>query len=37
MDVSKLHALGWKHKINLEDGLKKVYREFEQQYMVQEP
>jgi GDP-L-fucose synthase len=24
-DVSKLHALGWKHKISLEDGLKKVY------------
>jgi len=37
MDVSKLHALGWKHKINLEDGLKKVYHEFEQQYVVKEP
>ncbi|NWF67007.1 MAG: GDP-L-fucose synthase [Campylobacterales bacterium] len=24
-DVSKLHSLGWKHKIELEDGIKKVY------------
>jgi len=24
-DVSKLHALGWKHKIELEDGIKKVF------------
>ena len=37
MDVSKLHVLGWKHKVNLEEGLKKIYHEFEQQYMVQEP
>ena len=29
MDVSKLHTLGWKHKINLEEGLKMVYEEFE--------
>ena len=29
MDVSKLHRLGWKHKINLEEGLKMVYEEFE--------
>ncbi|MCK4650909.1 GDP-L-fucose synthase [Candidatus Babeliales bacterium] len=25
LDVSKINKLGWKHKINLEDGLKKVY------------
>jgi GDP-L-fucose synthase len=25
-DVSKLNALGWKHKIELEDGLNKMYR-----------
>ena len=25
-DVSKLNALGWKHKINLEEGLKKQYQ-----------
>jgi GDP-L-fucose synthase len=25
-DVSKLHDLGWRHKIEIEDGLKKLYR-----------
>ncbi len=25
LDVSKLHNLGWKHKINLEDGIKMTY------------
>ncbi len=25
LDVSKLHATGWKHKTTLEDGIKKVY------------
>jgi GDP-L-fucose synthase len=28
MDVSKLHQLGWKHKIELEDGLKLAYQDF---------
>ena len=28
MDVSKLHALGWNHKINLQDGLKRVYSDY---------
>ena len=27
MDVSKLHALGWKHQIDLETGIKSVYEE----------
>ena len=27
MDVSKLHQLGWKHKITLEEGITKVYHE----------
>jgi GDP-L-fucose synthase len=27
MDVNKLHSLGWKHKINLEEGIKAVYEE----------
>lgn len=27
MDVSKLHSFGWKHKINLEDGISSVYKE----------
>jgi len=30
LDVSKLHALGWKHRISLEEGIKMVYREVEQ-------
>ena len=25
MDVSKMHDLGWKHKINLEEGIQKTY------------
>ncbi len=28
LDVSKLHALGWKHKIDLEDGIKLAYEDF---------
>ena len=24
-DVTKLHALGWKHKINLNEGIQKMY------------
>ncbi len=27
MDVSKLHSFGWKHKINLEEGISSVYAE----------
>ena len=27
MDVSKLHSIGWKHKINLKEGIEKVYQE----------
>ena len=27
MDVSKLHSYGWKHKINLEEGITSVYKE----------
>jgi GDP-L-fucose synthase len=27
MDVSKLHSFGWKHKINLEEGIRGVYEE----------
>lgn len=27
MDVSKLHSLGWKHKIRLEEGIASVYNE----------
>ncbi|MBP6311741.1 MAG: GDP-L-fucose synthase [Flavobacteriales bacterium] len=28
MDVGKLHKLGWKHKIDLRDGISAVYAEF---------
>jgi GDP-L-fucose synthase len=28
MDVSFLHSLGWKHKIELEDGIRAVYDDF---------
>jgi len=28
MDVSRLHNLGWKHKIDLRDGITSVYAEF---------
>jgi GDP-L-fucose synthase len=29
LDVSKIHALGWKHKIDLKEGLEKAYQWFE--------
>ena len=25
-DVTKLHALGWKHKIEIEDGVPRLYK-----------
>lgn len=28
MDVSKLHALGWKHNIELEEGIRVTYQDF---------
>jgi GDP-L-fucose synthase len=28
LDVSKLHSLGWKHKISLKEGLRLVYEEY---------
>jgi GDP-L-fucose synthase len=28
MDVSKMHSIGWKHKINLEEGIQKTYNWF---------
>ena len=32
MDVSYLHSLGWKHKIELEDGIKLTYDWFKDNY-----
>jgi GDP-L-fucose synthase len=28
MDVSRMHALGWKHKIGLREGIERTYDEF---------
>lgn len=28
MDISKMHGLGWKHKVDLEEGIKKTYNWF---------
>lgn len=28
MDVTKLHSFGWKHKVELEDGIKLAYEDF---------
>ncbi|RXK48161.1 GDP-L-fucose synthase [Aquirufa rosea] len=28
MDVSKLHGLGWKHQVNLEEGIQLAYQDF---------
>ncbi|MBC7846277.1 MAG: GDP-L-fucose synthase [Flavobacterium sp.] len=28
MDVSKMHNIGWKHKVNLEEGIQKTYNWF---------
>ena len=33
MDVSKLHALGWKHKIELEEGIGLAYKDFLAKYI----
>ncbi|GGH09500.1 GDP-L-fucose synthase [Sphingobacterium alkalisoli] len=30
MDVSKLHRMGWKHKITLKDGIKRAYIDFKE-------
>ncbi|MDN4164751.1 GDP-L-fucose synthase [Cytophagales bacterium LB-30] len=32
MDVSKIHAMGWKHRISLEEGLKKVYADMQEKW-----
>ncbi|MBA3704982.1 MAG: GDP-L-fucose synthase [Bacteroidetes bacterium] len=32
MDVSKLHSFGWKHKINLEEGIRSVYEEVQSKF-----
>ena len=34
MDVSKLHELGWKARIGLEEGIRRVYQEFKEKQAV---
>lgn len=36
MDVSYLHSLGWKHKIELPDGIRQVYEDFKNKEGVKE-
>ena len=33
MDVSKLHTIGWKHTIELYDGIKSVYKKFKNEQL----
>lgn len=33
LDVSKLHARGWKHEIELEEGIRLVYEDFLEKYL----
>ncbi len=35
MDVSKLHGLGWKAKIGLQEGIASVYEEFQEKYALE--
>ena len=30
IDVSKLHSLGWTHKVEIEDGVEKLYEWYQQ-------
>jgi len=32
-DPSKLHSLGWRHKVSLEDGIRKVYEWYVEKYI----
>ncbi len=34
MDVSKLHELGWKHKIELEEGIELAYKDYLQKLLI---
>ena len=28
LDVTRLHALGWQHRVNLEDGIRRVFSRY---------
>ena len=32
LDVSRMHALGWKAKTSLQDGIAKAYQDFRENY-----
>jgi len=34
IDVSKLHSLGWKHKVEIEDGVQKLFDWYEQSLLI---
>lgn len=34
MDVTKLHNLGWKHRISLEDGIRRVYQDVKELFVL---
>lgn len=34
MDVTKLHDLGWKHRISLEDGIRRVYQDVKELFVL---
>lgn len=36
VDVSKIHSLGWKARISLEDGLRSVYEAFQKDYLIKQ-
>jgi GDP-L-fucose synthase len=36
MDVTKIHSKGWKHKIELEDGIKLAYQDFLTKYTIED-
>lgn len=33
MDVSRIHNLGWKHKIGLKEGIEQTYRDFQENFV----
>ncbi|RAU83498.1 GDP-L-fucose synthase [Pontibacter arcticus] len=35
MDVSKLHSLGWKHKVELREGIAMAYNDFKEKHTIQ--
>ncbi|GHE40153.1 GDP-L-fucose synthase [Sphingobacterium griseoflavum] len=34
MDVTQIHARGWKHKVNLADGIARAYADFKERYTI---